>query len=105
MNRWGIPDWLETEVRERDKLCVYCSVQMLERADRGSTRRHLATWEHIVNDASIVTVENIARCCAPCNSSKGTKPLAEWIQSAYCAERGINEETVADVVKQALRKG
>jgi hypothetical protein len=24
MNDWGIPDWLEREVRERDKTCVYC---------------------------------------------------------------------------------
>ena len=23
-NNWNIPDWLEKEVRERDKVCVYC---------------------------------------------------------------------------------
>lgn len=23
MNRWGIPDWLEEEIRVRDKACVY----------------------------------------------------------------------------------
>jgi hypothetical protein len=26
-NTWGIPDWLEKEVRERDKNCVYCRVE------------------------------------------------------------------------------
>jgi len=24
MNPWGIPDWLEKEVKERDKTCIYC---------------------------------------------------------------------------------
>ena len=30
MNNWGIPDWLEREVKERDKTCVYCGIQMIE---------------------------------------------------------------------------
>ena len=53
--------------------------------------------------ADIVTRENIARCCAACNSSKGTKPLAAWIASQYCKTQGITKDTVAEVVKQALR--
>ena len=28
-NDWGIPDWLEKEVKERDKTCIYCDVQMI----------------------------------------------------------------------------
>jgi len=102
MNHWGIPDWLEEEVRERDKACVYCGVQMVEKVPPGSSRRLVATWEHIINDASIITRENIARCCAACNSSKGAKELSEWIKSDYCIERGINANTVVDVVKKAL---
>ncbi len=31
MNIWGIPEWLEREVRERDKTCVYCGIQMIEK--------------------------------------------------------------------------
>ncbi len=31
------------------------------------------TWEHIINDASVVSRENIAWCCVVCNSSKGTR--------------------------------
>jgi hypothetical protein len=31
MSNWGIPDWLEKEVRERDKACVYCGIQMIEK--------------------------------------------------------------------------
>lgn len=102
MNRWGIPDWLEREVRERDRECIYCRVPMLELPERGGSRRTVATWEHIVNEATIVTRENIARCCASCNSSKGTRPLAVWIESAYCKRRGITRGTVAEIARHAL---
>jgi len=102
MNNWGIPEWLEQEVRNRDKKCVYCGVVMLESVPQGSPRGQAATWEHIINDASIVTRENIARCCSSCNSSKGTKDLAVWIESPYCKKRGINRETVAPIIRKAL---
>jgi len=102
MNRWGIPAWLEKEVRERDKACVYCGVQMVDKKPPGCSRRAVATWEHIINDATIVTRENIARCCAACNSSKGTKDLADWLHSNYCKNHGITDGTVAEVVKKAL---
>jgi hypothetical protein len=69
---------------------------------RRGSRKAAATWEHIINDSTIVTRENIARCRAACNSSKGTKSLAEWIESRYCKTRGIATETVAEVVKHAL---
>ena len=104
MNNWGIPIWLEKEVQERDKTCVYCGVQMIEQTPQRGPRKTVATWEHIINDQSIVRRENIARCCAACNSSKGTKKLSDWMQSSYCKQRGINESTVAEVVKNALRK-
>ena len=103
MNIWGIPDWLENEVRARDKKCVYCGVEMLQKMPRGSPRKAAATWEHIINDARIITRENIALCCSPCNSSKGQKTLTDWLQSTYCVKRGVNEGTVAQIVKDALR--
>lgn len=106
MNNWNIPDWLEKEVQERDRNCVYCGTEMTEKPGRKGPRKTAATWEHIVNDARIVTRENIARCCAACNSSKGTKRLADWLKSDYCKNKGITEETVAEVVRKALeRKG
>ena len=103
MNRWGIPDRLEKEVKGRDKACVYCGIQMIEQMPPHGPRKGVATREHIINDASIVTRENVARCCVACNSSKGTKKLSDWIQSSYCKKRGINKDTVAEVVKNALR--
>ena len=102
MNRWGIPKWLEDEVRDRDITCVYCGVQLIEKAPIGGTRRNIATWEHIINDARIITRDNIVRCCNACNSSKGTKPLNDWMKSRYCAEHRITKDTVADIVKKAL---
>jgi len=102
MNLWRIPAWLEQEVRERDKMCVYCGVHMTESGIPGASRRRVATWEHIVNDARIVTRGNIVRCCASCNSSKGAKLLSAWLQSSYCVKRGITAQSVAPVVRLAL---
>ena len=102
MNIWGIPDWLENEVRARDKKCVYCGIEMFQKMPRGSPRKAAATWEHIINDARIIGRENICLCCRSCNSSKGVKLLETWIESAYCKRRNISRETVADVVKEAL---
>jgi len=94
--------WLENEVRTRDKRCVYCGVEMIHKVPRGNPRKHAATWEHIINDSRIVTRENIALCCSSCNSSKGQKLLIHWLQSSYCVVRGIDENSVADIVKIAL---
>ena len=104
MNHWDIPDWLEREVKERDRTCVYCGTQMIEQMPPSGPRKAVATWEHIINDENIISRENIARCCAACNASKGTRRLSDWIQSTYCKRHGINNDTVADVVKEALRR-
>jgi len=99
MNNWNIPDWLEREVKDRDKKCVYCRIEL---GSSKEPRKSIATWEHIVNDASIVNRDNIARCCFSCNSSKGIKKLPDWLESAYCRRRGITKDTVAEVVRRAL---
>jgi 5-methylcytosine-specific restriction endonuclease McrA len=99
MNRWNIPVWLEKEILERDKYCVYCGTLF----GSGSAKGSLASWEHIVNDANIITRENIALCCRSCNSSKGAKILADWLKSEYCRRRGIDSEHIADIVKRSLR--
>jgi len=105
MNRWNIPEEIEKEIIQRDKNCVYCGTAMIDKVHRGESRKSAATWEHIINDETIVTIDNIARCCAACNSSKGTKKLSEWIHSEYCQKRQINKNTVAPVIRRALRKG
>jgi hypothetical protein len=60
------------------------------------------SWEHIVNDARIVSRENIARCCISCNASKGAKDLIVWLDSNYCKKRGITKDSVASIVRKAL---
>jgi hypothetical protein len=101
MNRWNIPDWLEREVIERDRNCVYCGISFAA-SSSPSPRRARPSWEHIVNDARLVTRQNIVLCCIGCNASKGAKDLAAWLESKYCKSRGINEFTVASVVQAAL---
>jgi hypothetical protein len=77
---------------------------MTDSPDADGSRRAVGTWEHIINDERIVTLENIARCCAGCNSSKGTKTLSIWLASDYCKRRTITRDTVADIVKEALMR-
>jgi len=86
-------------VLSRDLRCVYCGVEFIA---NGPGRRGRPSWEHIVNDELIVTRENIARCCVSCNSSKGVKELAIWLESKYCKEREITRASVAPVVRAAL---
>lgn len=99
MNIWNIPDWLEKEVRVRDKCCVYCGVQFTL---KNQSRKAMATWEHIINDAKIINRNNIALCCFSCNASKGAKELSIWLNSSYCLKNNINAKTVSEVVKYAL---
>ena len=101
-NNWNIPDWLEQEIRERDKVCVYCGGEF---TSAKVSKKSAASWEHIINDSRIITRENIALCCCGCNSSKGQKPLSEWLEIKYCKERGINPESVAPIIKQAIENG
>lgn len=101
MNRWNIPLELERQVIARDRACVYCGVSF---TTASLTRGGRPSWEHIINDARIVTPQNIARCCMSCNSSKGTKDLAVWIESDYCVSKGITASTVAPLIKAALEK-
>jgi hypothetical protein len=76
---------------------------MIQKMPSQGPRKTVATWEHIINDESIISRENIARCCTACNASKGTKKLSDWIQSSYCKKHGINRDSVAEVVRKALQ--
>lgn len=101
-NNWNIPSWLEAEVRARDKVCVYCSKPF---TPYNVSKKSAASWEHIINDENIITIENITLCCCGCNASKGQKALSVWLQSTYCMERGITRESVAPIVKLAIANG
>ena len=101
MNRWNIPPQLEADVLARDTCCVYCGVDFrldLPALGRGAR----PSWEHIVNDARIVTIRNIVRCCISCNASKGAKDIRVWLESSYCRRKGITRDSVAQMVKDVL---
>ncbi|MDT7848342.1 hypothetical protein Q9292_01865 [Methylophilus sp. VKM B-3414] len=100
-NQWHIPDWLEAAIRNRDKACVYCAKEF---TPTSVSTRSAASWEHIINDETIISLENIALCCRGCNASKGQKKLSEWMKSDYCKTHGITEKTVSQVIKDALAK-
>ena len=101
-NNWNIPADLEREVRERDRACVYCGNEFLSHKESAKASM---SWEHIINDASLITRENIALCCRGCNASKGQKSVTEWLQSRYCNENGITERTVAPIIRAAIANG
>ena len=101
-NNWNIPLWLELEVKNRDKRCVYCGIEF---TSSKVSKKTAPSWEHIINDAKIITRENIALCCCSCNASKGQKELSIWLESKYCKEKRINKNTVASIIKQFLMKG
>lgn len=90
MNRWNIPDLLEQAVRKRDRECIYCGITL---SYENPVKVRRPSWEHILNDATIITIENIALCCRSCNSSKGSKTLAIWLQSEYCKRKGITAQS------------
>mgnify|MGYP003675655541 CR=1 FL=1 len=99
-NRWGIPKHVEDIVKERDIKCVYCGVEFDE---NNRSRKSKPSWEHIVNDIRINGIDNISLCCISCNASKGAKLLKDWLQTDYCKKNAITEETVAQIVKEAIK--
>ena len=101
-NNWNIPAGLEQEIRARDAVCVYCRQPF---TSAKVAKRSAASWEHIVNDETIITLENIALCCCGCNASKGQKGLSLWLQSDYCKTHGIGPDTVAPVIRAAITRG
>jgi hypothetical protein len=98
-NSYGIADRDERRIRARDKRCVYCGVKL-----KKSPWCDSATIEHFNNDGPFTKYYNIAVCCRACNSSKGVKKLLAWLDSAYCQKKGITKHTVANVVREYLRK-
>ncbi len=99
-NRWGIPKNVEDFVKKRDSKCVYCGAMF---SDINESRKSKPSWEHIVNDIRINGIDNISLCCMSCNASKGAKLLEDWLKSDYCKINEITVESVAEVVKKAIR--
>jgi hypothetical protein len=92
--KWKIPRAIAFQVIARDVQCIYCRHIF---AEPYTDRATCPSWEHIVNDLNLVDIENIALCCVRCNASKRDKPLWDWLESEYCKNGGITEQSLAEV--------
>jgi len=100
-SKYGIPGAVLADLRRRDQNCVYCRVPMPGWQDRAN-ELHFATIEHLYPPGDDPTW--VSWCCKGCNINH-KKPLREWFKSAYCLERGINENTVAPIIQAFLASG
>ena len=107
-NKFGIPEGELLKIRARDKKCVYCHNEMIYpfiRAKQGDC----GTIEHLNFDGPFywnegLQIKDIVICCGSCNSSRGQKKLSDWFRTKYCIDQNINEDTVADPVKEYLNR-
>jgi len=107
-NKYGIPDEIEQKIKKRDKRCAYCHKIMIY-PFVSKKQGDCATIEHLNFNGPFywkdgLKVEDIVMCCGQCNSSRGIKKLTDWFESAYCKEKKINKETVANIVKEYLKR-
>ena len=105
--KFGIPEEELARIRARDKRCVYCRKEMT--SVYSGNHRYYATIEHLNFDGPFhwedgLQAEDIVLCCGRCNSSRGVKELSQWFASTYCIERNINAKTVAEPVKEYIRR-
>ncbi|MSR87920.1 MAG: hypothetical protein EXS69_02035 [Candidatus Zambryskibacteria bacterium] len=109
-NTFGIPEEVEQKIRHRDKVCVYCHKTMIYPCV-GINQCDWATIEHFREEGPFywwdgLKEEDLAICCKSCNSSRRRNKLLDWFQKPYCTDpkRNINEKTVAEPVKEYIRK-
>ena len=107
-NKFGIPKEEEERIRKRDKLCIYCHKKMLYPVNR-KRQGDSATIEHLNFDRPFywkegLKIKDVAICCGRCNSSRGSLRLTEWFKKQYCIDNNINSKTVADSVKEYLKR-
>jgi len=107
-NRFQIPRDVETRLRRSFKVCAYCGRRMKPRAGINGDRRATPTIEHLNRAGPFywsdgLQEEHLVIVCAQCNSSRGTKRLADWFASPYCLAKRITARTVASQVREYLR--
>lgn len=105
---FGIPADVLSEIMKRDRECVYCHKLMINPYDM-ENRRDSVTIEHLSPDPPFhwsdgMRADNIVLCCGSCNSSRGAKKLIDWFKSPYCIAGNINANTVAEPVRNYLKR-
>ena len=107
-NQFGIPEKVERRIRQRDKVCVYCRKAMIYPCI-GDNQRDWATIEHFREEGPFywskgLKEKDLAICCKRYNSSTRKNKLLDWFQKPYCTGNDINEKTVANPVKEYLKR-
>lgn len=107
-NKFKIPDTVLQKLSARDGECVYCHKKMIFPYDINN-RKDSATIEHLNFDGPFywdtgLEAKDIVICCGSCNSSRGNKKLKDWFKTQYCIHRKINEDTVAEPVRDYLKR-
>jgi hypothetical protein len=97
-NRYALVEDAVALVRQRDRTCVYCHKTMMA-PTAAKWRGDWATIEHLNHLPPWNNPTTISICCGSCNSSRGNRPLLEWLESSYCRTRGISRSTVAEPVQ------
>jgi hypothetical protein len=100
---YGLPEEALRSIRARDTTCVYCHKAMTNHRIRGKYG-DCATIEHLNRFPPWNNPATVAICCGSCNSSRGDKKLLDWFETTYCRERNISVETVAEPVREYIRK-
>ena len=102
-NKYCIPEEELKKIRARDVTCVYCHKVM----DSSHTEKGYVDWttiEHLNHLPPWNDPTTVAICCGSCNSSRREKTLMDWFKTQYCIEKNINTQTVAEPVKEYIRK-
>ncbi len=107
-NKFGIPESVLSQMRVRDKACVYCRKAMVYPYVAENCGA-CATIEHLNFDGPFywregLRADDIVLCCGSCNSSRGKKKLTDWFATPYCSHKNINAKTVAAPVRSYLRR-
>ena len=101
-NKYGIPEEDLKKIRARDEMCVYCHKKMVDPTDNNDCRKDWATIEHLNHLPPWNNPSTVAFCCGSCNSSRSNKKIIDWFETAYCIEKNINYNTVANPVKNYI---
>lgn len=107
-NKYGIPEDVLNKIRARDKKCVYCHKVMIFPYSRAN-QSNSATIEHFREEGPFywekgLRIEDLAICCGNCNSRRLKNKLLDWFKTDYCIKNNINEKTVAEPVRELIRK-
>jgi hypothetical protein len=108
-NKFGIPSEIESALRRRDVVCVYCRGDINPYPRTKGSPKDKATIEHLHFDGPFYWADGLEACdlvicCQSRNSSRGAKTLGQWFASSCCIERNISPSSVAPPVRDYLRR-